>query len=154
MVPNNIRMPALRGLLMAAIVLVSCGALRAQNDAPPAGPEHGRGFNPERQLQQLTRVLSLTPDQQTQVKALLTEQQQKTEALRNSASNADSSSQSTPSRREQMESIRNDTDTKIAALLNDDQKTKFAQWQAQRKARMEQRQGPGDGNPPPPQPNN
>jgi protein CpxP len=139
-----------RGLLMAAILVATCGTLWAQNDAPPTGPMHGRGFNPERQLQELTRVLSLTTDQQTQVKALLTEQQQKMEALRNSNSGA--SSQGTPPRREQMESIRNDTDTKITALLNDDQKTKFAAWQQERKERMEHRQGPGGENAPPPSP--
>jgi Spy/CpxP family protein refolding chaperone len=49
-----------------------------------------------------------------------------------------------------MEAIRNDTDTKISALLNDDQKAKFAAWQAQRKARMERREGTGGPPPPPP----
>ena len=145
-----------RALLIAAflgaIPLAGGAALWAQNDAPPAGRMHGRG-GPEHELEHLTRMLSLNADQQTQVKALLTEQRQKMEALRNGGSNADASSEAAPSRREQMESIHNDTDTKITALLNDDQKTKFAQWQQERKARMEQRQGGGD-NPPPPQPNN
>jgi periplasmic protein CpxP/Spy len=144
---------AKRTLLLASMLLVSVCAVWAQSEAPPAAPVHGRGFGPERELQQLTHVLSLSADQQTQVKALLTEQQQKMEALRNSSSNADASGQGTPSRHEQMEAIHNDTDTKITALLNDDQKTKFAQLQAQRKARMEQHQGGGD-NPPAPQPNN
>jgi Spy/CpxP family protein refolding chaperone len=152
MIQNSSRVFVWRGLLMAAILIVSCGAVWAQNDAPPAGPMHQRGGNPERELQQLTHVLSLTADQQTQVKALLAEQRQKMEALRNS--NSDTSSQATPSRREQMESIRNDTDTKITAFLNDDQKTKFAAWQQERKARMEQRQGPGGENASAPQPNN
>jgi protein CpxP len=152
MIQNSSRVFVWRGLLMAAILVVSCGALLAQNDAPSAAPMHQRGGNPERELQQLTRALSLTADQQTQVKALLTEQRQKMEALRNSSS--DASSQAAPSRREQMESVRNETDTKITALLNDDQKTKFAAWQQQRKARMEQRQGPGGENAPAPQPNN
>jgi periplasmic protein CpxP/Spy len=151
MVQKRIRVFIGRGLLIAgflvAIPFVGSTALWAQNETLPAGPMHGRG-GPQRQLQHLTQMLSLTPDQQTQVKALLTEQQQKMEALRNS--NADASSQGSPSRREQMESIRNDTDTKITALLNDDQKAKYAQLQAQRKARMEQRQGGGDN---PPQPN-
>jgi periplasmic protein CpxP/Spy len=152
MIQNSSRVFVRRGLLMAAILVVSCGALWAQNDAQSQSPMRGRGGNPERELQQLTQVLSLTPDQQTQVKSLLAERRQKMEALRNS--NSDASSQATPSRREQMESVRNETDTKITALLNDDQKTKFAEWQQQRKARMEQRQGGGPGGAPPPQPNN
>jgi periplasmic protein CpxP/Spy len=153
MLQNRIRVFTQRGLLIAAflvaIPIVGNTALWAQNEAPPAGPMHGRG-GPERELEHLTQMLSLNADQQTQVKALLTEQRQKMEALRNGGPNADASSQGAP-RREQMESIRNDTDTKITALLNDDQKTKFAQWQAQRRERMEHRQGGGpEGAPPPP----
>jgi Spy/CpxP family protein refolding chaperone len=112
---------------------------------------HQRGGNPERALQQLTQVLSLTADQQTQVKSLLAERRQKMEALRNSGSGSDTASPGAPPSRQQMEAIRNETDTKITALLNDDQKTKFAAWQQQRKARMEQRQGAGGENAPAPQ---
>jgi Spy/CpxP family protein refolding chaperone len=48
-----------------------------------------------------------------------------------------------------MEGIRKDTDAKINALLTDDQKAKFADWQKQR---MEHRRGPGGDGPPPPPP--
>jgi protein CpxP len=137
-----------RGLLFAGILFATCGALWAQNDAPPAGQMHGRG-NPERELQQLTQTLSLTPDQQTQVKSLLAERRQKMEELRKTSAGTDAAPQGPPPR-QQMEAIRNDTDTKINALLNDDQKTKFAAWQAQRKARMEHRGGPDGAAPPPP----
>lgn len=139
---------ARRILLLAAVLLVACSTLWAQNDAPSGPPMRRGGFGPERELNQLTRVLSLTADQQTQVKALLTERMQKMEALRNSAPAADSDT-AAPPHREQMEAIRNETDTKIAALLNDDQKTKFAAWQQQRKARMAQRQGSPEAPPAP-----
>jgi Spy/CpxP family protein refolding chaperone len=151
MIQNSSCVFVRRGLLMAAILAASCGALWAQNDAPPPGSMHQRGGNPERALQQLTQVLSLTADQQTQVKSLLAERRQKMEALRNSGSGSDTASPGAPPSRQQMEAIRNETDTKITALLNDDQKTKFAAWQQQRKARMEQRQGAGGENAPAPQ---
>jgi Spy/CpxP family protein refolding chaperone len=138
---------ASRTLLAAGLVILACGALKAQNDAPPPGPMGHRGPNSERQLEMLTRVLSLTPEQQTQVKGLLTEQSQKMEELRKSTSGSDASSQGAPPSREQMEAIHNDTDGKITALLNDDQKVKFAAWQKERKERMERREG---GPPPPP----
>jgi len=141
---------AKRTLLLAGVFAVACCALWAQNDTPPAGQMRQRGFNPDREVQQLTRVLSLTADQQTQVKSLLVEQRQKMEALRKSGSSDDASSQAAPPSREQMEAIRNDTDTKITALLNDDQKAKFAAWQQERKERMQQRQGQGGENSPPP----
>jgi Spy/CpxP family protein refolding chaperone len=141
---------ASRTLLMAGLLTVACAALGAQTDAPPqgqSGPMGHRGFNPERQLQMLTHVLSLTTEQQAQVKTLLTEQSQKMEELRKTSSTADSSGQAAPPNREQMEAVHNDTDAKITALLNDDQKTKFAAWQQQRKERMEHRES---GPPPPP----
>jgi Spy/CpxP family protein refolding chaperone len=135
-----------RRTLMGAILLAGSCALWAQPDQPPGPPQgeqRGRGPNAERELNQLTVVLSLTPEQQTQVKSLLQERRGKVEALR---------SGETPPSREQMETIRKDTDTKISALLNDEQKPKFAAWQQHR---MEGRRGPGgpmgDQPPPPPQ---
>jgi periplasmic protein CpxP/Spy len=152
-----------RGLLLTGILAASCGVLSAQapqNDGPPpggmqpggmqSGGMHGRG-GPERQLEMLTHVLALTADQQTQVKALLTEQRQKMEELRKSSSTGtDTATAGAPPNRAAMETIHNDTDTKINALLNDEQKTKFAALQAERKARMQQREGGGEAPPPPP----
>lgn len=128
-------------LLLAGILLAGSCALYAQDEpqtAPPAGRMGHRGPNAERELGQLTQALSLAPDQQTQVKALLQERRGKMEALRTSG---------TQPTREQMEGIRKDTDDKISALLNDDQKAKFAAWQQQR---MQNRRGPGGDAPPPP----
>ena len=138
---------ARRTLLLAGALAVSSCALWAQNDAPPAGQMRGRGGNPERELQMLTQRLSLTPDQQTQVKALLAERRQKMEELRKASGGTDASTQSAPPNRDQVLAIRSATDTKISALLNDDQKTKFTAWQQERKARMQQREG-GDAPPP------
>jgi len=137
-----------RAVLAVALLAGSC-ALWAQADqspaspnGPPTGQMRGRGPDTERELGQLTHHLSLTPDQQTQIKALLQERHSKVEALR--------SGENRPSR-EQMQAIRKDTDAKIVALLNDDQKTKFAALQEQR---MEHRRGPGGpgGDQPPPPP--
>jgi protein CpxP len=139
---------ARRTLLLAGVLAVSSCALWAQNDAPPAGQMRGRGGNPERELQQLTQVLSLTPDQQTQVKGLLAERRQKMEELRKASAGTDASAQGAPPNRDQVMAIRSATDTKITALLNDDQKTKFAAWQQERKARMKQQQGGGEAPPP------
>jgi Spy/CpxP family protein refolding chaperone len=49
--------------------------------------------------------------------------------------------------REQMMAVRKDSDAKISALLNDDQKAKFAALQQQR---MEHRRGGGGGDATPP----
>ena len=154
-------MPAHRTLILAGILAASCGALVAQNEAPPDGPPpggamRGRGPNLEHQLQMLTERLSLTSEQQTQVKAVLTEQRQKMEELRKSTAGSDASASTTPAggppNRAQMEAIRNDTDTRISALLNDEQKPKYAAMVQERNERMAHRGGDGPP-PPPPAPN-
>ena len=155
MITKRIRVSARCGLLLAGVLALGTCAAMAQNDGPPPGQggpgggQRGRGFDPQRQVEMLTQRLNLTADQQTQVKAVLTEQRQKMEALRNAAP-ADSadSSQATPNRRQQMEAIRTDTDTKITALLNDDQKAKYAAMVQKRNQRMEEH----GGAPPPPPP--
>jgi Spy/CpxP family protein refolding chaperone len=145
---TNRNLSVRRTLLLATILAAgSCGIwaqAAPQEGPPPPDGQMRRGPNAERELGQLTQTLSLTPDQQTQVKGLLQERRGKMEALR--AGGAQPT-------REQMEGIRKDTDAKINALLNEDQKAKFAAWQQQR---MQQRRGPGGDappQPPPPPPN-
>jgi len=138
--------------------------LHAQTDAPqgpppgggPRGQWRGGGGGPERQLAMLTHRLNLTAEQQTGVKALLEQQNTQIMALRTKTP----SEQATPptpearaAERKQMEAIRDETDTKITALLNDEQKKTYSDMLAQRKAAMAARQA-GGGEAPPPAPNN
>jgi Spy/CpxP family protein refolding chaperone len=95
-----------------------------------------------RQLQMLTKRLSLTTDQQTQVKSILDDNQKQMETLRNDTST------SREEKRPKMMEIRKSSDEKIRATLTDDQKTKYDAMQAEMRDRMKQR---GDGPPPPPQ---
>ncbi|MGB6691979.1 MAG: hypothetical protein WBE76_29405 [Terracidiphilus sp.] len=141
-------MLARRAFLSASILIASCCALYAQADtqtAPPAnGPAAGEmyhhGLQVERELNQLSRVLSLTGEQKTQVKSILEAQHQQIEQLRNSTAQNSQASGAQPNR-EQIQAIRQDTNSKIEALLSDEQKTKFEAWEQQRKERMEQRRG-------------
>jgi protein CpxP len=58
------------------------------------------------------------------------------------------SSLSPQDRRAKMRSLWEDSDTKIKAVLNDDQKQKYDQMQQQRRERMQQRrQDQGENNP-------
>jgi Spy/CpxP family protein refolding chaperone len=147
---------ARRKLVLAGLLVAGCCALWSQADAPqgpPPGPPqagmHDRGRGPERELRELTHVLNLTDAQREQVKALLDERRQQMQALRNPAA-ADPAAETPRPSRQQMEQIRQATDSRIAGVLNDDQKAKFAAWQKQRQERMEHRGGPGEGGPPPP----
>ena len=151
----------LLGLLFAFSV-----AAWAQPDGPPPdglppGMQDGqqRGPNVERELKQLTQLLALTTDQQAQVRALLTDQKTQIQALFQPPSADSSKAASTSSERpmpsiEEMQAqraavkgIREATRTKIAALLTDDQKTKYAAW-LKKKIQSEKRSE--DDMPPPP----
>ena len=115
--------------------------------APPADGPRGRGMrmDPSRQLEHLTRELNLTTDQQTQIKPLLVDRQQKMQALFQNQSLAPED------RRTQMRTIAEGTHNSIKAILTDDQKQKFDAMQQRMR-----RNGPGG--PPPessaPQPQN
>jgi periplasmic protein CpxP/Spy len=136
---------ARRLLLSASILFTSCCVMAAQTDSQPNAPAnpqatgemHSHRHGVERQVKRLTNLLALTPDQQSQVKAILAEQHQQMEQLRNSAAQNGQTGQAAQPDREQMRSIRQDTRAKIEALLNDDQKTKYEAWIQQRQERMQ-----------------
>ena len=134
---------ALGGLLALGVT----GAVAQDNPPPPPGskpgrpPQGGRGMrmDPNRQLERLTRELNLTTDQQSQIKPLLVERQQKMQALLQNQSLLQDD------RRTQMRTISEGTNNSIKALLTDDQKQKFDAMQQRMR-----RNGPG-GPPPRPQ---
>jgi periplasmic protein CpxP/Spy len=128
---------------LALGTLLAAGAsssARAQDNPPPppdqaqpgGGGRGGMRMDPNRQLERMTRELSLTADQQSQIKPMLVDRQQKMEAI------YQDQSLSQEDRRSKMMSIRQESRGKIEAVLNGDQKQKFEA--------MEQR-GPGRGGP-------
>jgi periplasmic protein CpxP/Spy len=138
--------------VLAGMLMAACAA-NAQADgqtAAPTNPPAAGAMRPyrgvERQVRKLTEVLSLTSDQQAQVKTILIAQRQQMMQLHQSAE-AGASQQAA---REQMKSLHEATDAKINALLNDEQKSKFAAWQQQMK---EMREHNGGGEPEESQPN-
>jgi protein CpxP len=141
---------ARRAMLLAGVLIAGCCALVAQTGEQPAPQPNGPGYGemhrrgPEHELRQLTLVLTLTPEQQTQVKALLDARRQKMEELRNApAANSSASETAPPANREQFKAIEQETNTKIDALLNDEQKAKFATYQQQRRQMMQRHHGGG-----------
>jgi Spy/CpxP family protein refolding chaperone len=119
--------------------------------------QQSHGPSVDKEVKQLTALLTLTADQQTQVKAILTDQKQQIETLfkppAKSTSGKASDDDQLPSReameaiRTSIKTIREDTRTKIAALLTADQQTKFAAW-AKKQAKSQSQQD--DDMPPPP----
>jgi protein CpxP len=132
---------ALTGLLTFGIA----GTALAQDNsgqepaAPPPGQNQGmqgpRRMDPDRQLQHMTKELNLSADQQAQIKPILTDTDQKMQAL------WQDQSLSQQDRRAKMRAIHEDSRAKIEAVLNDEQKPKFEA--------MQQHMRRGQGGPPP-----
>ncbi|MFZ0272976.1 MAG: hypothetical protein WB524_03165 [Acidobacteriaceae bacterium] len=120
---NKIFAIALGGML----ALGANAALYAQDTG---GQQQGQGFqghrgmmNPDKQLEHMTKTLNLSADQQTQIKPILVDRQQKMQALwqDQSLSRAD--------RHSKAEAIHQDARTRIEAVLNDQQKQQFEAMQ-------------------------
>jgi Spy/CpxP family protein refolding chaperone len=128
-------------LVACGASLVVCQGLHAQ-DASPApsaastdtgggkgGGRHGGGFNADAMLQRLTTQLTLTSDQQTQIKPILDTEFTAIQTVR-----ADTTLARTD-RMTKMKDARDTANTAINAILTPDQQTKFAAMQAQMKNR-------------------
>jgi periplasmic protein CpxP/Spy len=89
-------------------------------------------MDPDQQVAHMAKRYSLTSDQQAQIKPILANRQQQMQALR----------QDTTLSREdkiaKVKGIRDDSSSKIQAVLNDTQKQKFAADQQRRQERMQQ----------------
>jgi periplasmic protein CpxP/Spy len=140
---------ALSGLLAAGLAFGAASAL-AQDAAPSPdaagggrmGGRMGRMPSPDDQLAQMTKRYNLTADQQTQIKPILTDRAQQMMTLRQDQS------MSREDKMAKMKTMRDDSNTKINAILNDTQKKQFADDQAKMQERMQQRmQGGGGGGP-------
>jgi Spy/CpxP family protein refolding chaperone len=139
---NKIFAIALGGML----ALSANAALYAQDQTQTQAPqEQGQGhrgmhMDPNRQLEHLTKTLNLSADQQTQIKPILTDRQQKMQAL------FQDQSMTREDRHSKAQAIQQDTKTRLEAALNDQQKQQFEEMQA--KMRAHRHQG-GDNQAPP-----
>jgi periplasmic protein CpxP/Spy len=131
------------GIAMAAPQATAPAQSQDQSTAPQHGQWAGRHeADPNKELQRMTKKLNLTSDQQNQILPILTNRQQQMESIRND------SSLSAQDRRAKFRSVREDSDTKIRAVLNDDQKKQYDQMQQQMRERHqghEQNNGTGSG---------
>jgi periplasmic protein CpxP/Spy len=140
--PNKFCTFALTGLL--TLGMAGSAALAQDNAPPPQGQnmhEH-RGMDPDMQLKHMTKQLDLSADQQSQIKPILQSRQQQMQAL------WQDQSVSREDRHAKMQSIQQDTSSKIEAVLNDTQKQKYEAMQSRMR---EHRMGGMQGDQAPPQ---
>ncbi|MGB8030639.1 MAG: hypothetical protein WCF30_13380 [Terracidiphilus sp.] len=130
----------LGALLSASLLSTSMAFAQApdSNQAPGANaPQAAQGqpgyqrrnFDPSQFAAHLGQRLGLTSDQVAQITPILTARQQQMQTLR-----ADTSL-SVQDRHTKARAIRQDTNSKIEAILTDSQKQQFEQMLAQRRAR-------------------
>ncbi|MGA3226546.1 MAG: hypothetical protein ABSC65_22455 [Acidobacteriaceae bacterium] len=146
---NQLCRIALSGLLATGLTLGSAAAFAQDNPAPDAAAQGGGGrgmgrmqMTPDEQVARMTKRYNLSADQQTQIKPILANQQQQMMALRGD------SSLSREDKMAKMKGIRDDSSTKIQAILNDTQKKQYAEDQQKMQERMQERGGGGPGGPP------
>jgi len=134
-------MKKIRTLLLPCAFLFALSAFAFQSPSTPGGQggqeKQGGQRGPGRQsveerLQTMTENLGLTPAQQAQIKPILEDTQQQMQAIMKDES------LSREDRGSKMRSLRDATDQKIRALLNDEQKKKFDERRKE--------QGPRRGN--------
>jgi len=133
-------------LVLGAMMLPAAWAQdAAQAGGPPPPPPgmHGRGpGNPDQQLRRMTKELNLNSDQQAQVRQVLVARDSQMSQLQANTTVTG------PQRKEQMKAIWMDSDTKIKAVLTDQQKQQFDAMRAQQMERHQGMHGGGGDVPP------
>jgi periplasmic protein CpxP/Spy len=121
------------------VVGLSGSALLAQDQsAPPAvsaqspaqQPTHVP--NPRHQAKRMAKQLSLTPDQVSKIEPILADRDQQVQSVRSDTTLASND------RKAKMHSIRQESDSRIEAILNDTQKQQYEQIKQSRKANRQQ----------------
>jgi Spy/CpxP family protein refolding chaperone len=127
------------------IVGLSGNALLAQDQStppataaqPPAASAQHRAHvpNPRRQAKRMAKQLGLTPDQQSKIEPILAGRAQQMQSVRSDSTLAGND------RKAKLQGIRQDSDSKIEAVLNDAQKQQYEQIKQNRKANRRQQGG-------------
>jgi len=130
-------MKVIRSMAMLAALALLCTLPAMAQEGGQSKPEGGNQaggqrrmmMTPEERLKRMTDQLTLTQEQQDKIKPILEDNQKQMQALRDNGASMEDN-------REKMMKVRNESNEKIKAVLNDDQKKKFEE--------MNQR-GPGGG---------
>jgi periplasmic protein CpxP/Spy len=115
--------------LFALCVIFGAGLASAAplpQETPAVAPANHRA-DPNQQLRRLTKRLNLTSEQQNQLLPILTDRQQQMAALLNDGS------LSAQDRHAKARTLREDSDSKIKAVLNDNQKEQYQQMRQHRR---------------------
>jgi protein CpxP len=126
--------------MIVALLICLCGRLTtavaqdAQEQPSGSGQEmghHGRGMpSADDQLKHLSQKLNLSDDQQAKLKPILEDQHKQMQQLWND------NSMSRQDRVSKMRELRENANTQIKSVLNDDQQKKFDQMREEQRSHM------------------
>lgn len=130
------KMNARKATLVLGALLITGAMLASAQSADTAAPAEQttqpsgrhRGMNPDKQAERLGKRLNLSQDQVAQIKPILADRAQQMEALRSDTSLAPED------RRAKARSIMEDSNSKIEAVLNDQQKQQYEEMLASRRS--------------------
>ncbi|MCX2583676.1 hypothetical protein [Pedobacter sp. MR22-3] len=116
-------------LMICGLMLGIAGFAQAQQ-----GGGRGMMMKPEERVKLLDEKLKLSDDQKTKLTTVFTEQAEAMKKMREEMQGADRDAM-----REKMQKFRTENDTKVSAVLNDDQKKTYEAWQKEQRAEMQKR---------------
>jgi TolA-binding protein len=116
-------------LMICGLMLGIAGFAQAQQ-----GGGRGMMMKPEERVKLLDEKLKLSDDQKTKLTTVFTEQAEDMKKMREEMQGADRDAM-----REKMQKFRTENDTKVSAVLNDDQKKTYEAWQKEQRAEMQKR---------------
>ncbi|MCX2429238.1 hypothetical protein [Pedobacter sp. GR22-10] len=116
-------------LMICGLMLGIAGFAQAQQ-----GGGRGMMMKPEERVKLLDEKLKLSDDQKTKLTTVFTEQAEAMKKMREEMQGADRDAM-----REKMQKLRAENDTKVSAVLNDDQKKTYEAWQKEQRAEMQKR---------------
>jgi Spy/CpxP family protein refolding chaperone len=119
------------GLLLTAGTFLSSAV--AQDQSGSSAPAKMQPPSPDEVVDTLAAKLNLSDDQKTQIKPIIADRQQKLQTLR-----SDTSMRPMQKMRK-MKGIFDDSDKKIEAVLNDQQKQQYIQMEQQMRQEMRER---------------
>lgn len=120
---------ALSALMTSGVILATPVEQQDQSSPAPTAQASEHHADPNRQLKNLTRRLTLSSDQQSQILPILTDREQRAEAVRNDAS------LSREERQNKLKEIRSDSETKLRAILTDAQRDEYDKMRAENQER-------------------
>ena len=119
--------------LVSGTALIAQDAAQDQSAQPmQQGGQHGP-MSPDRELTHMTKALQLTSDQQAQIKPILQNRRDQMMQIHQD------SSMSRQDKMAKMKDLDDSSNSKVEAVLNDQQKPKYEQMMQNRKEHMQQR---------------